>query len=605
MLYFFVSRLLLPYEKYVRNQLKKQMDEKNPSAINSLAQKMPLNKSEKRQGLTVSNTKPGIETDKTTAPRQNHGVVKAIPPRFPQDNTAVSSLPSSPYRINTTSDAKGNVVKTTNSSQVHSVTASAVNKASFKQGMPPVALQSIKQDYQESKTWSNKSKTSLAPPITSSAEKRNRDIPTEQLPQEVETSQQNRNYIKIIRSDEEASARTNTIYAKNSAAVNTNLKQSIQAAPLQRITRPAHEDAALMSPPSQLLNPVSKGREIIDLTSDDSPPGLQSKSRSVPHIQGSQGNAQEMSKVQKQVGGGDIEGRRHMQKSQTRQEYLDSISRHHPAKDVQPSGEVSSAYDVQTYSAKKFNNNKVPPQVQDSLSGSTIKKGKDEGYPPMKQETIFPKQDKKRHQQAQAENLEGRYTHSPSSNSVDEHFAEWFRRQASVPHRHPKSNVSHHIQSANSELGQFRYGYVSEDICAPDCSCSLPTSRKDEIITAVPPPKPKKEHYEEDLPFPALWSPSMVADHPDLYLSHPAHLQAPPDALASHMCTPSRIFIPTAQIFSPPYHMSMAPMAAPPLIASTDDQLHIHPHCLMASSYPCTSTSRTPDGTGYPLYSFT
>lgn len=582
------------------------MDEKNPSTINSLAQKVPLNKPEKKQGLTVSNTKPGIETDKTAALKQNQSYSTKTSTRPQQDNTAVSSLPSSTYRMNTTSDAKGNAVKTTDSSQVHSVTVSSVNKASFKQGMPPVAVQSIKQEYQESKTWSNKSKIGAAPAITPSMEKRIRDIPTEQLPQEVDTSQQNRNYIKIIRNDEEASARTNTVYAKNTTAVNTNLKQSVQVAPIQRVTRPVHDDAtALMSSPSQPLNPVSKGREIIDLTSDDSPPGLHSKSHSVQHIQGSQGNAQELSKEQKPVGGGDTEGRRHAQKSQTRQEYRDSGSRHHPIREVQPSGQLSPVYDVQSYSVQPFNNNKVPPQVKDSLSGSMIKKGKDEGYAPIKQETVLPKHDKKRHQQARMENFEGRYTHSPSSDSVDEHFAEWLRRQSTVQHRRPKSNVSHHIQSANPELGQFRYGYISEDICAPDCSCSLPTSRKDEIITAVPPPKPKKEHYEEDLPFPALWSPSMVADHPDLYISHPAHLQGPPDALASHMCTPSRIFIPTAQIFSPPYHMSMAPMGAPPLIAGTDDQLHIHPHCLMASSYPCTSSSRTPDGTGYPLYSFT
>ncbi|KAJ7392508.1 hypothetical protein OS493_012178 [Desmophyllum pertusum] len=398
---------------------------------------------------------------------------------------------------------------------------------------------------------------------------------------------------------------------KNTAVVNTNLKQSVQAVPLQRVTRPVHDDT-LVSPPPQHLNPVSKGREIIDLTSDESPPRSQSKSHSAPHIQSSQGNAPEMSKVQRAVGGGDTEGRRHAQKSQMRHEYHDSSSRHHSIREVQPIGEMSPVYDMQTYNVQPFNNNLVPPQVQESSPGLTMKKGMDEVYAPLMQETVLPKYDKKRHQQqARVENLEGRYTHSPSD-SVDEHFAEWLRRQSSVQHHHPNSNVSHHIQSTNPELGHLRYGYITEDICAPDCSCSLPTSRKDEIMS-VTPLKPKKEHYEEELPFPGMalypgrWSPSsMVTDHPDLYISsHPAHLQAPPDALASHLCTASRIFIPTAQIFSPPYHLGVAPMGAPPLITGTDDQLHIHPHCLMAPSYPCTSSSRTPDGTGYPLYSFT
>lgn len=595
----------MPYEKYVRNQLKKQIDEKNPSTINSFAQKVPLEKPEKKQGLTVSNTQPSNESDKPAALKQNQGVVRAhLPPRPSQENTTVSSLQASSIRVNSTSGERGSAVKTIDSNQVQSVTASAIDKASFKQGMLPANVRSIKQEYQEPKTWSNKSKAGPAIPITSSVENRNRDVPSEQLPQEPDTSQQNRNYKKVIRSDEEVSARTNTVYAKNTTAVNSNLKQSSQAVPLQRVTRPVLDDPALMTPPSQLLNPVSKGREVIDLTSDDSPPGVQSISHSVPHVQGSRENVQEISKAQKPVGSRDMEVRKHVQKSQNRQEYHDKSSRHHPIREVQPSGDMSPVYEVQSYRVQPFNNNKVSPEVQDSFSGSIIKKGKDDSYPPVRQEAVLPKHDKKRHQQARVDNLEGRYTHSPSSDTVDEHFAEWIRRQSSVQHCHPKSSVSHHIQSANPELGQFRYRYLSEDVCPPDCSCSLPTSRKDEIIAAVAPPKPKKEHYEEDLPFPTMWSPPMVPDHPDLYVSHPAHLQASSDALASHMCTPSRIFIPSAQIFSPPYHMSMAPMGAP-LITGTDDQLHIHPHCLMASSYPCTSSSRTPEGKPYPLYSFT
>ena len=602
----------MPYEKHVRNQLKKQMDEKIPSSVNSPLQNQPLDKPGKKQGLTVSNkAKPDIETDKAAALKQNQGTVGATPARSPQDGAVVSSLQSSPYTMNTATDVKGNAVKTTESGQVHSVTASSVNKTSFKQGMSPVAVRSFKQEHQEPKTCSSKSKTSAAPPITSATEKLNRDTPTEQRTTEhrsQDTSQQNRKLMKTMQSDEEAGVTTNTVYAKNTAA-NTNLKQSVQAVPLQRVFRGVHDDK-LMSPPPQRLNSVSKGREIIDLTSDDSPPGLQSKSHLVPHIQGSQGNAQAMSKMRRPSGDEDTEGRRHVHKSQARHEYHESSKRHHSVREVQTSGEVSSVYDVQTYGIQSFNNNRVPPHAQDS--SPSIKKNKDEGYPLVKQEAFLPKRDKQRHQQARVESLEGRYTHSPSSDGADEHFAEWLRRQSSVQHHRPNCSVGHHIQSPNSELGQFRYGYVTEDMRASDCSCSLPTSRKDEIVAIAPSTKAKKEHYEEDLPFPGItmypgrWSPSMVSDHPDLYISsHPAHLGMPADTLASHMCTPSRIFIPPAQIFSPPYHMGMAAMGAPPLMAGTDDQLHIHPHCLMASSYPRSSSSRTADGTGYPLYSFT
>ena len=589
----------------MRNQLKKQMDDKNPSSVTSLPQNQPRDKPEKRQGLTVSNkAKSDIEKDKAAVLKQNQGAVGAIPVRPPQNGTAVSSLQSSPYVVNTATDVKGNAVKTTEPGQVHSVTTSSVTKTSFKQGMSSVAAPSFKQEHQEPKTCSSKSKTDAAPPITSATEKQNRDTPTEQRPQD--SSQQNRNFVKTMQSEEEPGVTINPAYAKNTSA-NTNLKQSVQAVPLQRVFRGVH-DEKLMSPPPQLLHSGSKGREIIDLTSDDSPPGSQSKSHRVPPIQGSQGNSQDMSKMHRPSSGGDTEGRRHVHKSQTRQEYHESSKRHHPFREVQTSGEVSSVYDAQTYGIQPFNNNRVLPQVQDS--SPTIKKSKDEGYPLVKQETFFPKRDKQRHQQARVESLEGRYTHSPSSDSADEHFAEWIRRQSSVQHHRPKCSVSHHIQSPNPELGQFRYGYVSEDMRASDCSCSLPTSRKDEIVSVAPPTKAKKEHYEEDISFPSIamypgrWSPSMVTD--DLYISsHPPHLGVPPDALASHMCTPSRIFIPTAQIFSPPYHMGMTAMGAPPLIAGTDDQLHIHPHCLMASSYPHSSSSRTTDGTGYPLYSFT
>lgn len=577
------------------------MDEKNSPLTDSRAQKELLDKTKKKPGLTVYNSKasqPSPHADKAAVEKQNQATSGA---RTTQGRVApVSSVQALPSRVNSTPDAKRNAISATDSEQMQPVMAPAVSRASFKQVISPVSVKSVSH---ESKPWGNKSNTAAVPPITSSADKRDRAMPTQQFPQEIPISQdRDHRCIKVIRSDEETSARTNTVYAKNTVAVDTNLKQAV---PPQRVSRVVNDDT-LLSPPLQQLNPANKGREIIDLTSDDSPPGSQSRSHTVPRTQKEK---QEMSKVQRPIiGGGETEGRKHVQRSQIKQEYHHDSSKHHSTKEVQPNVEGMLAYDVRPYSGQPFNNNKVPPRVHESFSGLTIKKAADEVYPPLKQVTVLPKQEKKRLQQARVENLEGRYTHSPSSESVDEHFAEWLRRRSTVQH-HPKSNVRHHIQSIIPELGQ--YGYVTEDNCPPDCSCSLSTSRKDEI--RGPPPKPKKEHYEEELPFPGMtlypgrWSPSsMVADHPDLYISSPpAHLQGPPDALASHLCTASRIFIPTPPMFSPPYHLGMAPIGAPTLITGTDDQLHIHPHCLLGSTYPGTSNSRTPDGTGYPLYSFT
>ena len=586
------------------------MDEKNPSVVNNPAPKEPLNKPEKKQGLTVSNSKQkpntNPDTDNAPAVKLNPAAPGNNPVRAPQRTAELSSTPTLPVKTNVTTEAKGNAVKRTEPSPVaQTVTMSTIIKDDAKQDLSPAdkqdllpaAVRPIKQEYLESKPWSNRTKAEVSP--------------SEQL--QVPSSQRNANYrcIKVMGSDEETSARTNTIYAKNMSGVNSNSKlSSVQAACLQRVTGGIAHDAVPKSSSPQQFSTLRKGREVIDLTSDDSPPRPQTKSHSVAHVQGSQGNKQDVPKVSpKLFSGKDADGRRHASQSQLRKEYEGS-SRHHSIREMQPSNETPPLYDAPTYSGQPQGKPKVSPQLPARSPVTMSKKSLDEVYPSGKQETGIPKHDKKRHQRAMVESLDGRFTHSPSSDSVDEHFAEWLRRQSNVP-QHTKPHFSHQRHTGNPELSKLKYSYVTEEVCPPDCPCSLPASRKDEIVS-VPHPKPK-EHYEEDLPFagvtlyPGRWSPTLVAaDHPDLYISsHGAHMPPPPDSLASHMCTASRIFIPSAQIFSPPYHLGMAPMGGPPMIAGTDDQLHIHPHCLMASSYPCTSTSRTPDGAPYPLYSFT
>ncbi|PFX32546.1 AT-rich interactive domain-containing protein 5B [Stylophora pistillata] len=594
------ERLLLPYERHIRNDLKRQMDEKNSPIGDSCEQKELLDKTKKKPGLTVSNNKaimqPSFHTDQAIVGKKQNQVIGRD--RNTNDNIApVSSQQGAPLRVTSTADVKRNMMHVAHSQEMQPVmTMSAVTSASYMQGIPPVSVKSITE---ESKPWRNKSNASTEPPTTSSSDRRERILAAKQFSQEVTVTQDRKQHRREgIGSHEETSARTNLVYAKTTAAVDTNLNQAI---PSQRVSKVVNDDTQEVPPPQQ-LNTTNKGREVIDLTSEDSPPGVKSRSQTVAQTQR---EIQEMSKVQRPIiGGGENARQRHFQQSQSKQEQNDS-SKHHSTKEQKPKVEGSKAYGVQPYSGQPFNNNKAPPRVHESSPGLTTKKALDEGHPPLKQEGSHPKLDKKRHKQARLENLEGRYTHSPSSESVDEHFAEWLRRQSSGQQQHPKSNTRHHYTPE-----QYRYSYVSEDLCPPDCSCSSSASRKDEI--RPPPPKPKKEHYEEELPFsgmtfyPGRWSPSsMMADHPDLYISSPsAHLQGPPDTLSNHLCTASRIFIPTPPMFTPPYHLGVAPMG-PALISGGEDQLHIHPHCLLGSTYPGTSNSRTPEGTNYPLYSFT
>ena len=558
-----VCRLLLPYERHIRSQLKKQIDEKKPTPVKKPVAKEAPNKVEKKEGLTVSansTPKPSLcpNTDKAATVKQTEGGNVA---KIQRSNAVVSSPPVSHVKVSVPSDAKETAVKTTDS--VHPVLAVTTSVTSKPHEVP---ISSIK--HHEPTTRKDEVKVTASQPLALRTTKRD-VIPSEQF--QAASNQQVSNYQVTMTSNEEACARTNTIYTKNAAAVGGNSNQPHHGAALQRV---AHDGTPLSSQPKKIITP-GRGREIIDLTSEDSPAQSQARSQSLSHVQPPQANPLEKPQVSRLVSERDTDGgRRHASKSHLRKEFNDGSLRYQLNSDVQCSREMSTVCDKQVYSSKS----QVKPKIPTSSAVTWV------------------------------DSMERRYAHSPSSDSVDEHFAEWRRRQTNIP----AQNVSHQREPGNPERSMLRYNYIKEEICPPDCSCLLSTSRKNDISSLPPPPKPKKEHYEEDVPFPGMtlypgrWSPTMIAaDHPDLYFSsHPPHLPSPQDTLASHMCTASRIFIPTAQIFSPPYHLGLPPMGGAPLITGTDDQLHIHPHLLMGSSYPCTSNARTPDGTPY-LYSFT
>ena len=529
------------------------------------AAKEAPNKVEKKEGLTVSaansTPKPSLcsNTDKEATMKETEGVNLA---KIQRSNAVVSSPPVSHVRVSFPSDAKGTAVKTTDSAHpVLAVTTSVTNKPH------EVPISSIK--HQEPTMRNDEVKVTASQPLSLRTTKRD-VIPPEQF--QAVSNQQVSNYqVKMTSNNEEASARTNTIYTKNAAAVGSNSDQPHHGAALQRVS---HDGTPLSSQPKKITAP-GRGREIIDLTSEDSPPQPKARSQSLSHVQSPQADPLEKPQVSRLVSERDTDGgRRHLSKSHLRKEFNDGSLRYQLNSDIQCGREMSPVCDKQVYSSKS----QVKPKIPTSSALTWV------------------------------DNVDRRYTHSPSSEGVDEHFAEWRRRQNNFP----PQNVSHQREPGNPESNMLRYNYIKEEIWPPDCSCLLSTSRKNDISSLPPPPKPKKEHYEEDVPFPGTtlypgrWSPSMIAaDHPDLYFSsHPPHLPSPQDTLASHMCTASRIFIPTAQIFSPPYHLGLPPMGGTPLITGTDDQLHIHPHLLMGSSYPCTSNARTPDGTPY-LYSFT
>ncbi|XP_068745185.1 AT-rich interactive domain-containing protein 5B-like isoform X1 [Montipora capricornis] len=605
------ERLLLPYERHIRSQLKKQIDDKNPAIESELAPKDPLNKTDKKQLLAVSNSKtkscadPGTGKDADKKHPQNLHPTEANATKVPPASVALSSPQALTVTAKITSNSSGKAMKTTSSSgAMATVTLPNVGKDGARMNMPPVDVRPIKQGYRETTLISKSTRAEISQSSPLPTQKRDNPATPDKLATLPGQRCTQHHYLNALDNDDETSARTNTIYAKNTT-------KSAQAGCLQRVSRVV-SDIAPKSLSSQAFNSTIQNKEIIDLTSDDNPSVLKLKSHSLSHVECHPQNAVISKKEglkEKEVGISqmprtaetkDSSARRLAPKPLLKREREETL-RHHSIAKTHSRNETTTLFDSHTYN--------VEPQgkqlLKVSLSRSpvsTMRKNSDELYPSVKPEVNLPKHDKKRHQQSKIESVERQFAHSPSSESVDEHFAEWRRRQASTPQptKPPVSNQRHHLEQA-----QFKYSYVHEDSCPPDCPCSLPKSRKDEKLLL---PKPKKEHFEEDLPFANMtWAPTMVAPgHPDHYIySHPAHLRPPMDSLASHVYSASRIFIPSAQIFNPPYHLGMAPMGAPPLLAGAEDQIHIHPHCLMASSYPTSSSSRTPDGAAYPLYSFT
>lgn len=604
------ERLLLPYERFIRSQLKKQVDEKMRPVVSEPAPKETPSKSDKKQALAVANSMSKHKSctnpdgSKAVDLKKDSMIKESTHSKVPQVAVPVSSPQTLPRPASVASSSEKSVAKKINSRHTPQSVTLVTGKA--EQTLPTGTVSSTNQEYEESKLFSkNVAEMSQSSVVT-------------HLQIHKPVGQQNKQHnLNEFTDDDQTSARTNTIYAKNTTGTNSKSRESDQAGCLQRVARVVREIAPKPPSPQQSFS-ETKGREVIDLTSDDSPPQSQSKSYAVCLVQGPQQNA-EMSKMQGTKGKEseiskmprtktkDSNARRIAPKPQFKRE-SDCASRHGSIVDTHPRIEMTPLTDSNIYSVEPQGKQalKVSSHLPLSSSGSTVKKNFDEMYVSVKQEIGVPKHKKKLHQ-SKVEGTMSRFTQSPSGESADEHFAEWKRRQANVPQL-TKSPVSQQRHTAPCNLEQEKLDYyVPENTCPPDCPCSLPMRRKSENLL-LPLPKPKKEHYEEDLPFASMtWAPSSVGPgHPDHYMySHPAHLPPPTDSLASHVYSASRIFIPSAQIFSPPYPLGMTPIGAPPLLAGAEDQIHIHPHCLMASTYPSSSSSRTPDGAAYPLYSFT
>lgn len=584
------------------------MDEKIRPVVGEPGPKETLSKSDKKQALAVANSKHKSCTNpdggKAVDIKKDATIREATHSKVLQATVPVSSPQTLPGPASVTSSSEKSVAKKINIRHTAQSVALVTGKA--EQTLPTGSVSSTKEEYEESKLFSkNMAEMSQLSGVT---------------PQQIHTPiyRQNKQHnLNKFTDDDETSARTNTIYAKNTTGANSKSRESFQAGCPQRVAKVVRDIAPKPPSPQQSCTEI-KGREVIDLTSDDSPPQSQSKSYPVCLVKGPQQNA-DMSKMQSTKGKEseiskmpraktkDSTGRRIAPKPQFKKE-SDCASKYGSIVETHPRIEMPPLIDPNIYSVEPQGKQvlKVSSHLPLSSPVSTVKKNFDEMYVSVKQEMGVPKH-KKKHHQSKVEGTMSQFTQSPSGESADEHFAEWKRRQANVPQL-TKSPVTQQRHKAPCNLEQEKLDYyIPENTCLPDCPCSLPIRRKSENLL-LPLPKAKKEHYEEDVPFPSMtWAPSSVGPgHPDHYIySHPAHLGPPTDSLASHVYSASRIFIPSAQIFSPPYHLGMAPMGAPPLLAGAEDQIHIHPHCLMASTYPSSSSSRTPDGAAYPLYSFT
>ena len=203
------------------------------------------------------------------------------------------------------------------------------------------------------------------------------------------------------------------------------------------------------------------------------------------------------------------------------------------------------------------------------------------------------------------DDLHPRVTHSPSLESVEEHFDEWRRRQALVPQ--PSHAILSAVQTA-SEQDPYHF-LPSQYTCIrtePDYVCSQERRKEG---NAEQQEQPEEKHYADKVAFQSCWSPTSVSGAGAFTVRSP-HASSPKENMVvsvEQLYSTSRIFMPSPQMFSPSVPLEMMPMspsvlAAAPLIPGPEEQFHIHPHCLMASaySYPV-GTASIP----YPLHSFT
>ena len=618
----FVSRLLLPYERHIRSQLKDKVDKTIstvPSSHAKMAHKEPAVLSAKQGASlpsTIANCGPESSVcldKKFSSPAKSiQADSQTVQSRNLVSNTTVLARNAMPSKVTRTLDHRRMLVDQQPwEASSDFVTGQAMHTSAIptdaKVSSRATCATTIAFNPQAQESHGHSGRDSYqVPPVRTST-----TVPAVATIAEVASSQDNIVYhcVKLERNDEWTSARTSAVYAKSSVAVTHHGSSSTEPSSLQRVVRKRNSDN-LVPQSAQHSGQVCKAKEVIDLTSDDSSPAP--KIHSPALVKKSSENFRkkpESSGPPRMRGPDSRQDIGHLQKLD---EHHDHVHRCHSVRESQPSVEVTPVQSTKSYNAP--HSSRVMLQVRDSSVPQNAYNAKDEAYYNVRKEVACQKQEKTRNLQTQhVENLHGKMTVSPSLERADEHFAQWHCRQSGIQQPHSRHGHATHTTypGDDHELSQLRYTYVNEDMCDQDCACSVPKKRKENAALA-PTPRMKKEHYEDDLPYtgmavyPGRWTPPVVADHPDLYItSHADYMQGSPGSLGSHMCTTSRVFLPQSQIFTSPYHMGMTPVGAPTLLASSDDRLHLHPHCLIPSPYPCTSNSRAPEAGSYPLYSFT
>ena len=190
-----------------------------------------------------------------------------------------------------------------------------------------------------------------------------------------------------------------------------------------------------------------------------------------------------------------------------------------------------------------------------------------------------------------------RVTHSPSRDNVEEHLDEWARRRLFAQRAH---GLMAGMQADGFHFFPSPYGCLPRE---PDC----PQERRKESRKESSTEKQQElaGPYPEALAFQACLSPPAVSEASAFAAMRSAHASATKEELASmeHLYPTSRIFMPPPQLFPQMVPMSPSVLAAgPALIAGSEEQFHIHPHCLMAAPYPYPGGSAS---IPYPLHSFT